>query len=170
MARISRTKKTLVVAAAIALTIAGAGGAYAYWTSTGEGAGTAETGESVAFTFTVEDPEGDLSPGSDGQTLDFTVTNPGEGSQLLGEVSVYIATSDGTPDGLPWVPPVGCEYDDYAASITTQPTQGELAAGATTADAGVATVVLANTAFNQDACQGEDVPLLFVASSDPLTP
>lgn len=166
--RISRTKKILVVAAVGALTLGGAGAAFAYWTSTGEGEGEAVTGASVAFTFDVEVADGDLSPGSDGQTVAFTVSNPGEGSQLLGEVLVYLATPDDTDNGLPWVPPVGCAFADYAAAITVQPTQGELAAGATTAVGGVATVTLANTAVNQDACQGADVPLLFVATSTPL--
>ena len=159
MARISRTKKTLVVAAALALTIGGAGAAFAYWTSTGVGDGTATTGESVAFTITTEAAVGEISPGSAGQTIAFTVTNPGTGSQNLALVTVAVADDNGAP----WIPPTGCILADFVATISTPPVYGQIAAGGELG--GVATVTLTNTAVNQDACQGlDDVPLHFVAS------
>lgn len=154
----SRSKKFIVVASATALGLGGAGVAFAYWTSTGEGVGEAQTAESVAFTITSEVAEGDISPGSDGQTIAFTVANPGTGSQNLALVTVTLAEADGTP----WVPDGDCLIADYSATISTAPAYGEIAAGDDVT--GVATVVLANTAVNQDDCQDQVVPLYFAAS------
>lgn len=155
---VSRSKRLLVVASATALGLGGAGVAFAYWTSTGEGVGVAQTGESVAFTITSETPAGELAPGSAGQTIDFTVTNPGSGSQFLSAVTVSLADADGNP----WVPTGDCLIADYTATISTAPAYGQIAAGGSLD--GVATVVLANTAVNQNDCQGQAVPLYFEAA------
>ncbi|PJJ62056.1 hypothetical protein [Compostimonas suwonensis] len=154
----SRGRKGIIIALAAVLTITGAGVAFAYWTSTGTGVGEATTGESVAFTITSDPAVGTIAPGSDGQTVDFTVTNPGEGTQSLTEVTVSLATADGTP----WVPTGDCLVADYTATISTAPPAGEIAAGGEVD--GTATVTLTNTAVNQDDCQGQDVPLYFEAS------
>ena len=151
-------RKSIAIVLAALVTLAGGGVAFAYWTSTGSGTGSATTGESAAFTITAATPEGDLAPGSAGQTVDFTVTNPGEGVQTLTAVSVAMAG----PTGTPWVPPTGCSIADYTAAITTAPPTGPIAAGASVE--GTVTVTLANTGVNQDACQGEEVPLYFTAS------
>jgi hypothetical protein len=150
-------KRTAIILAAV-LTLTGTGIAFAYWTSTGTGTGTATTGESVAFEITSEPGEGELAPGSAGQTIDFTVTNPGEGSQNLTAVTVEIATEDGEA----WVPPDGCLAADYSAEVTTAPPAGVIAPGGSVE--GTVTVTLANTTENQDACQGAEVPLLLTAS------
>lgn len=150
-------KRTAIILAAV-LTLTGAGIAFAYWTSTGTGTGTATTGESVALEITSEAGVGELAPGSAGQTIDFTVTNPGEGTQNLTTVTVEIANEDGTP----WVPALGCLATDYTAEVSTAPPAGEIAPGGSVD--GTVTVTLENTAINQDACQGEDVPLLLTAS------
>lgn len=155
---VSNRKKRLTIGIAAVLTVAGAGAAYAYWTSTGTGDGTATTGEATAFTIVAEDAIGTLAPGSAGQTVDFTVTNPGEATQNLADVTVTLAGADGTP----WVPTGDCAIGDYTASISTAPVYGEIAADGTLS--GTATVTLANTAANQDDCQGQSVPLHFVAS------
>ncbi len=159
--RMSRLKKIIVIAAVGALSLGGAGVAFAYWTSTGTGTGGASTAQAVQFTILAEDPVGTLAPGSAGQTVAFTVTNPGPGTLYFSFATVTIADAD----GVPWVPPTGCLLADYTATITTQPTTGQLAAAAT-ASGGVVTVTLANTSVNQDACKGQDVPLYFTASSD----
>jgi hypothetical protein len=154
----SGKKRVIVVGVIALLTLAGAGAAFAYWTSTGTGVGEATTGEDVAFEITSAAPVGTLSPGSAGQTVEFTVTNPGEGTQYLTGVTVTIAG----PAGTPWVPPTGCLIADYTATVTTAPTYGSIASG--DAVTGTATVTLANTGVDQDACQGVDVPLYFAAS------
>jgi hypothetical protein len=154
----SRGKKPVVIALAAILTLAGAGVAFAYWTSTGTGSGTATTGESTAFTIESETAVGTIAPGSAGQTVDFTVTNPADSAQFLTGVTVALATADGTP----WAPTGGCLVADYTASITTAPAAGNIPVGGSVD--GTATVTLANTTANQDACQGQEVPLYFVAS------
>ena len=152
--------KTVAIAAGITLTVAGSGIAFAYWTSTGSGTGSATTGASVAFTITSGTPAGVISPGGAGQTVGFTVTNPGPGIQSLAAVTVAMATGPLLADA--WVPPTGCLLADYTAAITTAPTPGQILVGAN--KTGIATVTLANTGANQDACQGATVPLYFKAT------
>jgi hypothetical protein len=110
------------------------------------------------FTITSETPEGTIAPGGAGQTVDFTVTNPGPGIQTLTSVTVTMAG----PTGTPWVPTGGCNVADYTATVTDSPAFGPLAVNGTVA--GTVTVTLANTASNQDACQGQTIPLYFQAS------
>jgi hypothetical protein len=150
--------KTVAIVAGITLALAGGGVAFAYWTSTGSGTGSATTGQSAAFTIVADTPVGTIAPGSPGQMVGFTVTNPGPGVQRLAAVNVAIAG----PTGTPWVPPTGCLLADYTASITTAPTPGTIAVNGTRT--GTATVSLANTGVNQDACQNATVPLYFTAS------
>ncbi|MGS0688007.1 hypothetical protein ACVBEQ_23095 [Nakamurella sp. GG22] len=155
-------KKTIVIASVAALTIGGAGVAFAYWTSTGTGVGEAQTGQEAVFTITSEDAVGEISPGSPGQTIDFTVTNPGPGTLLFSSVTVRLATAN----GIQWVPTGACNFDDYTATISDAPDPIQLAAAAFVV--GEATVTLANTAVSQDDCQGQTVPLYFEASSAEL--
>lgn len=155
---VSHGRKRIVIAFLAIFALAGAGIAFAYWTSTGSGAGSATTGESGAFTITSDPAIGAIAPGNAGQTVDFTVTNPGGSAQYLTSVAVTLATADGTP----WVPAVGCDIADYTATVTTAPPAGDIPAAGFVE--GTATVTLANTGVNQDACQGQEVPLYFVAS------
>lgn len=154
----SRRKKRIIISVLAVLTLSGAGVAFAYWTSGGTGSGQATTGSSTALTITSEDAVGTIAPGNAGQTVDFTVTNPGPGVQSLTNVTVAMAG----PTGTPWVPPTGCLIADYTVAITTAPTYGAIPVSGTRT--GTATVTLANTTANQDACQGQAVPLHFVAS------
>lgn len=157
--RTSRLKRSIVIIVASVLGLGVAGVAFAYWTSTGTGDGTATTGASQAFTITPAAARGELAPGGPGQTVAFTVNNPATKAQYLTAVTVSIENVNGTP----WVPPVGCDAADYDAAISTAAPVGNILAGAT-AVGGVATVTLTNTAANQDACQGQIVPLHFVAA------
>jgi len=151
------TKRAAIALAAI-LTVAGAASAFAYWTETGTGTGEATTGESVAFVITTDPAIGVIAPGNAGQTVDFTVSNPSPGPLTLTNVAVTLADATGTT----WVPATGCLITDYSVSVTTAPAYGEIAAGVGVT--GTVTVTLTNTGVNQDACQGQDVPLYFVAS------
>ncbi len=156
----SRGMKRATIALAAVLTIAGAGTAYAYWTSTGTGDGTATTGTSVAFTITTEDAVGTIAPGSPGQTIAFTVTNPGPGVQYLGTVTATLADSA----GVAWVPTGGCIRDAYEVLLTTTPQSGPLAVDGTAT--GEVTVRLSNLGdTNQDNCQGQTVPVHIVAGN-----
>ena len=153
-----RNRKPVIIVLAALLTLAGAGIAFAYWTSTGTGDGTATTGESTAFTITTEAGEGEIAPGNAGQTYDFTVTNPSDSPQYLTGVTVTMADEE----GVAWVPAAGCDIADYTVTMTTMAPVGDIAGGASVG--GMVTVTLANTTENQDACQGESVPLHFVAA------
>jgi len=159
MARtISRRKKRFTIVLVAGLVLSGAGVAFAYWTAGGTGDGEAQTGTSVAFAIAADPAVGTISPGGAGQTVDFRVTNPGPGTLQLSDVTVVMASAT----GVPWVPSGGCDIADYTASVTTQPVHGEIQAGDSVG--GQATVTLANTAVNQDACQGQAIPLYFTAS------
>ena len=154
----SPRRKRYTVALVALLTISGAGAAFAYWTSSGSGTGEATTATSVAFTIESEPAVGTIAPGSEGQTVDFTVTNPGPGTQYLSAVTVEMADAS----GVAWVPTGGCLIDDYTATISTAPAYGSIAATASLS--GTATVKLLNTAANQNACKDQVVPLYFQAS------
>lgn len=156
-ARRRATKRAVVILAAF-LTVAGGGVAYAFWTSTGSGTGLATTGVSTPFTITAADAEGEISPGSLGETVDFTVTNPGPGTLYLNAVTVTLADED----GVAWTPPVGCLFADYTVAVTTAPDPGAILA--TESVTGTATVRLTSTDLDQNACQTAEVPLYFVAS------
>jgi hypothetical protein len=153
----SRRIATLSVAAAL---VAGGGGAaLAFWTSTGTGTGAATTGTSTDFTVTSGAATGNpLTPGTD-QSVPFTVTNVATSTQQLSSVDVTIAD----PDGTPWDNGAGCTFADYTVTVDTplQP-YGAIAASGTVD--GTVTVTMLDAAGNQDACQGESVPLHFVAS------
>ncbi len=153
----SRRKKRFTFVLVAGLVLSGAGVAFACWTAGGTRDGEAQTGTSVDFTITANPAVGTISPGGAGQTVDFTVTNPGPGILQLSDVTVIMASAT----GVPWVPSGGCDIADYTASVTTQPVDGEIQA-ADSVD-GQATVTLANTAVNQDACQGQAIPLYFTA-------
>lgn len=151
-------KRTAIITIAAVLVLGGAGAAFAYWTSTGTGTGTATTGESTGFTVESDAPIGDpLTPGGPAQTVAFTVTNPGTGSQDLSDVTVTIANGDGTT----WTAVDGCSAADYTVGTATI-VYGPIAGGA---DAeGDVTVAMIDTGVNQDDCQNAVVPLYFVAS------
>jgi len=150
-------KRTVIVFAAI-LTLLGGGIAFAYWTSSGNGSGTATTGVSTAFTVTAAAPVGEIAPGNAGETIAFTVTNPSTSPQYLTTVTATLAT----PDGAPWVPTGACLAADYTVTMTTPAPAGDIAGGGSVD--GMVTVTLANTAADQNACQGQDVPVYFVAA------
>ncbi|OLR91963.1 hypothetical protein [Actinokineospora bangkokensis] len=155
----SSTKKRVVVVGAITAVVALGGGlAYAYWSSTGTGTGSATTGTSTAFQVTsTAATGGPLSPGGPSQTVAFTVTNPGTGSQNLSSVVVTVANSDGTP----WTAVTGCSAADYTVG-TPAITYGQIAPGGSAS--GTVSITMNNLSTNQDGCKNATVPLRFVAS------
>lgn len=151
-------RKRIILALATVVTITGAGVAYAYWTSTGTGIGEATTDTSVPFEITSEAAVGTIAPGSAGETVAFTVTNPGEGTQNLALVTVALADEA----GIAWVPTGTCLATDYVVTVSTAPAYGPIAPDGEVG--GVATVTLNNTGISQDDCKGQVIPLYFVAS------
>jgi hypothetical protein len=159
MKHLSKRNKRISAAIAVATVIAVGGGvAYAYWSSAGTGSGSASTGTSTGFTVASSAATGSpLTPGGPSETVAFTVTNSGSGSQMLSSVAVSIAG----PTGLAWTAVPGCSYLDYTVG-TPVITYGQIAAAA--AASGTVTVTMNNLGTNQDACKLAVVPLHIVAS------
>ena len=154
----SPRKRLAVVIVAGALVVVGGGAAYAYWTSTGVGSGTAITGTSVDFVVASSAATGGpLTPGGPSQSVAFSVTNPGTGSQNLSSVVVTVAN----PDGTTWDSVSGCSASDYTVG-TPGITYGEIApAGVAN---GTVTITMDDDPVNQDGCKNATVPLYIVAS------
>lgn len=151
----ARNKRTAIVTAA--LVVVGGGAAFAYWTSVGTGTGSATTGSSTDFTIASEAPTGNpLAPGGTAQSIAFTVTNPGNGSQILQNVEVTVANADGSPWAV-----TGCSMLDYSVGEPAIE-YGEIAPGGSLS--GTVTLTMNNLASNQDACKDKTVPLHFAAS------
>ena len=152
------TKKSVAVVAAAGIILAGASVAYAYWTSTGHGTGSATTGTSTDFTVaSTAATGGPLTPGGPTETVAFTVTNPGTGSQNLSSVVVTVATSTGAD----WTAVTGCSAADYTIG-TPDFTAGEITTLATVS--GTVTITMNDLGSPQDGCKNATVPLYIVAS------
>jgi hypothetical protein len=156
---IFRNKRvTMIAVVTVLLLAAGGGTAFAFWTASGSGAGVASTGTSSAFTVTSTAPTGGpLTPGGTSETIAFTVTNPGTGSEKVSSVVASVATGTGTA----WTAVVGCSALDYSVGTPTI-VYGEIAGGATLS--GTVTLTMIDRAASQDACKSASVPLYFVAS------
>jgi hypothetical protein len=155
---IAGKKRATVVAMTAVLVLIG-GLAFAYWTSSGDGTGSGTTGGSTDFLVSGHDPIGAaLTPGGPSQTIPFTVTNTGTGTQDLSSVTVVVADENGDP----WLSdPTGCTNADYTLG-TPVITYGQIAGSGTLS--GTVTLTMKNLPSDQDACKGLDVPLYFVAS------
>jgi hypothetical protein len=158
------TTKKKVITGVAALTIVALGGglAYAYWSATGTGTGSATTGTSTNFTITSTAATGGLlTPGGPTDTVAFTVTNPGTGTQNLTAVTAAVATSTNGTFSIGTAPNT-CTAADYTVG-TPVITYGAIGPGASLS--GTVTITMINsTTRNQDACKGAVVPLYFAAS------
>jgi hypothetical protein len=153
----TRTHRKKKIAAVTALLVVGGSGAFAFWSSMGAGTGSVSTGTSTPFTVTSGTATGGaLTPGGPAQTVPFTVTNPGTGSQNLAAVTVTVAG----PGGTTWTDVSGCSASDYTVGTPTI-TAGQIASGASVS--GTVTVTMINLTTNQDACKNATVPLYFSA-------
>jgi hypothetical protein len=149
---------TITAVITVLLLAAGGGTAFAFWTASGSGTGVASTGTSAAFTVTSTAPTGGpLTPGGTSETIAFTVTNPGTGSQKLSSIAASVATGTGAA----WTAVAGCSALDYSVGTPTI-TYGEIAGGATLS--GTVTLTMIDRAASQDACKTASVPLYFAAS------
>lgn len=154
---ISGKRRTTIVAMTAVLVLFG-GVAFAYWTSSGSGTGHGTTGDGTDLAVSSPGPTGPgLTPGGPNQSIPFTVTNPGTGTQDLTSVTVIVADENGDP----WVSePVGCTAADYTVG-TPVITYDQIPGGSSIS--GTVTLTMNNLDSNQDACKGLDVPLYFTA-------
>ncbi|WP_375386419.1 hypothetical protein [uncultured Microbacterium sp.] len=162
--KITKKQRIAAIVAASVLLIGGGAAAFAYWTSTGNGSGSATTGTDTPFEITSTAATGPvLTPGGPSQSVAFTVTNPGTGTQNLTAVTAVVANADGTP----WEPTAGavalnCSADDYTLVVGAVTSYGDIVANGTAT--GSVTVSMVNAAANQNDCKGLTVPIYFEAS------
>ena len=162
-------KKVVAVALTAGLVLGGGGVAFAYFTGNGSGSGSATTGSVSGsdFTFAGSTSGAALLPGGTSQLVTFTAHNGGSGSEYLGRVYVSVATDgsgnalDNSGSGDP-VPILGCSASWYQLSESYVDVNAATAAGGTTDSLDAGTVSMpADSADNQDACQGHSIELDF---------
>jgi hypothetical protein len=164
MRRIPRFKKrTWVLAAVVAVIAAMASvGAYAYWTNSGDGTGTADTGTSAAFVVTQLTPyPTDLAIGGPAQDVKIDVENTEAFNQYLTSLTFEIdPVWSEDADGVGGNPP--CTPADFTL---VQPTVAgvDLTPGNHNGAAYNGSILLKNTALNQDNCKNVAVDLLLHA-------
>jgi hypothetical protein len=161
----ARKNRTALVAVTTVAMVAAGAIAFAYWTSSGAGSGSGHTGDGADFTVSSTPATGaELEPGGGDQSAAFVVTNPAGGVQTLTDVTVTVASADGTAwvvgDGDPLTVGDDCSAADFEVDDADGVTYGAMATGGT-ADGTVAFRML-DTGANQDGCK--DVPLYLVAS------
>jgi hypothetical protein len=163
MKRRGRKAVALLAVALVAGSVTVAG--YAWWSSTGSGSGTATTGTDTAWQVTAAAATGlPLAPDGPVQTVEYTVTNNGSGSQYLTSVTVSVAN----PDGSPWS--VGsCNADDFrlvgaAAGASLVHTALQQTFGPGGSDSAAVEVQMVDTGDNQNDCKNVTVPLHFAAA------
>ncbi len=146
MKRISKRTAILIGVIVLAAALA-AVGAFAYWTAGGDGQGTASVGSDNGVDIVVTDTGAPLYPGGSA-TITFHVDNNSPtASVMVGDV-----VQDGPVTGLD----PGCSAADFSfADVTLNET---IAANSSGPDH-TGTLLMANTASNQDACKN-DTPVL----------
>lgn len=151
MKRFINPKLGLAGLAAITAVILTSGIAFAYWTSTGSGAGSAGTKTAITVTLT-GNAVSNLVPGAP-QSITGTVTvSDSATSAYIGTVTPVIKTGTGFTTFN-----TGCTASDF--TLTPAVVNAQTSAGAT----GVAfgSIVLTDTAANQDGCKGQALVLAF---------
>jgi hypothetical protein len=132
--------------------LATAGAAYAYFSAVGTGSGSATTGSSAALTLhgTVASA---IYPGGT-SSVTFTVDNPSGGKVRVGTITLAGVTTDGSH--------VGCSMSDF--SMPNVVANQDVASGNGVSVSATGTLVMANSATNQDACQGAPLTLHLVSN------
>lgn len=156
--RIRFTRRRIAIATAVAIIAASGGTAYAYFTSTGSGTGNATVGTAGTWTVTAGSPSGGpLYPGSGTETIAFTVTNSGVGSQefssAVASVPIFPSTTDAEagPVGDP-TDITGCTASWFVASVTGDPgLNTEIAHGDSVTV--TVTVTLSEVDVDQSSCE-----------------
>jgi hypothetical protein len=151
-------RKRVLIPLTVVAVAAFASVAFGFFSSSGSGTGSASTGTDTGFTVTLTNTPSGLYPGGPAQPVEFTVTNkgPSEQSYSLGTTKIIsVEDSKGTDVSASCVP--GTDL------IVTDPTiaQTEVASGETKTygSENGATVKLAETGHNQDACKNVTVGL-----------
>jgi hypothetical protein len=154
-------RKKIATVAILAGVAAASSTAVAFWTSSGSGTGTASTtaGAVGTLTFTTSSIDA-MFPGAAAQSETVTLTNTGDQSVYIANVSAYVTTDK-----------VGCTGADFllqgqntsSASPVALTWAAEDLDKNETKDASF-TVQFDNNEVNQDACKGAVVTLNYAAS------
>lgn len=158
-------RRKVLVSLAVVAVFAIAGGAVAFWTSTGTGSGSATVGTSANLTLTPVVITGTLVPGGAAATSAITINNPGSSAVKVSNIALDTtlpATGNGALSGIGGLP-AGCSASDFtftsniAAAGVTVPAGGN-------AVVNTATLTMANTAVNQDACKNANLTIFLKAT------
>ena len=162
----SKTKKKLAAGlAAAAVTVGGAGVAFAYFTGGSDtDTGSATVGSETTWLVgnTLDASNGPLYPGgASSETVNYTVTNTGNGVQHLSSAGVSIdsdtdADSDTFGDAIDATtgdPVADCDASWFAVDNTGAPTAGEVQPGDAHKVTGNAVITMTDVNATQDACK-----------------
>jgi hypothetical protein len=148
-AKVLKKKRTMAVLGVVAA-LAVAAAAIAYWTTTGSGSGSGSVASSNGAATLAGTITGELTPGGS-SAVKFTASNSGSSSLQVGTVHAEVSIDDAHAKA-------GCNAADFTIGDTAE--NQVLAAHAS----GVAltnegSISMADTAENQDACQGATISL-----------
>jgi hypothetical protein len=138
-------KRVLIPMSIVVLALAGA--AFAYFSSTGSGTGTGTVGSSSAVTLHGS-VSSSLYPGTS-SSVTFTVDNPSPGQERVGTIHLASVTTDAGHSG--------CSMSDFTMPDVAANQSFPNGNGQSVTAQG--TLTMANTASNQDACQGAPLTL-----------
>ena len=147
------SKKRVVLAAIVVVALAIASGvAYAYFTATGAGSGSATVGSAtnIVLTPTIT---GTLYPGGTPASVSILVKNNGAGSQHVGTVTLASIAPDAGHSG--------CTTAVGGFSMAAVNVNQTLTFSGSAGDHATVTgsLVMADTAANQDVCKGATLTL-----------
>lgn len=140
-------RKRVLIPLSVVLVMVVAGAAIAYFTSSGSGTGTATVGNSSAVTLHGA-TAGTLYPGTS-STVSFTVDNPSPGTQRVGTIHLASVSTDAAHSG--------CVMSDFTMPDVVA--NQSFPNGNGQAVTATGTLSMANSASNQDACQGAPLTL-----------
>jgi hypothetical protein len=142
-------KRTVLVLGAVAV-LALAGIAIAYWTTTGSGSGSGAVASSNGSLTLHGTITSELTPGGS-SPVSFTADNATSSSEQVGSIKAVVTIDEAHAKA-------GCEASDFTIADTAE----NQVIPANTSGAALAhggTISMADTASNQDACQGATISL-----------
>jgi hypothetical protein len=145
--------------------LAVAGAAVAYWTSTGTGSGTATVGTTQNLTITPVTFTGTLYPGGTAATSAITINNPGSADVQVTNLGLDTAQPTSGPQigsGIGGLPAAGCPAADFTFNANLGGPVNVPAGGSVVVNS--ATLSMANTTSNQNACKGRTLTIYLAAS------
>jgi hypothetical protein len=156
MRNLFTSRKRIAVAAAGAAIILGGVTAFAYWTTTGAGSGSGTVARSNGTVgLTASFPTGGLYPGGS-VTVSYLATNTNATDLKIGTIHNVVTTSAPLTCLASWFSIADVSADQVIAASTASPGVAVTAEG---------TLVFANSAANQDACEGATVSLTLSATT-----